>query len=284
MSHLGSDESILIKVKSLSNDNITQHQLPLSHWRINPKKPELIKSLGIKPFIPPIIPIIANTPPDYPAAKSGMKPGDKIISIDGRPVDDWQEMVDYVQKRPYQVIQVRVTREGRPMTFSIKTAAKKEDGKLVGILGVQANSDQWLAKYVRLDQEPPIAAMGRALEQTWDLSSSTLIFIGRMVTGKLSLHTISGPVGIAQGAGDSGRSGIVYYLLYLAIVSVSLGVLNLLPIPMLDGGHLVFFVIEGVRGKPAPPAFQMTLSYIGLGLLFMLMGLAVTNDLARIFS
>ncbi len=284
MSHIGNDEPILIKVKSLSDDHISQHQLPLSHWNINPKKPQLVQSLGIKPFIPPVSPIIAKAPSDFPAAKAGMKAGDKITALDDHSISNWQEMVDYVQKRPDQVILVSVIRDGKPLTFSVKTVAKQEDNKLVGILGVQAKSDQWPSKYIRLQQKEPMVALGRSLQQTWELSSNTVIFIGRMITGKLSLNNISGPVGIAQGAGNSGRSGIVYYLFYLAIISVSLGVLNLLPIPMLDGGHLFFYLIEGFRGKPVPPAFQNTLSYIGLGLLFMLMGLAVTNDLARLFS
>lgn len=284
MSHIGSDALVTIKVKSLTDNSFSQHQLSLSQWELDPKKPHLIKSLGIKPFIPEVVPIIANAPDGMPAAKAGILANDKILSLDGRPIKDWMEMVEYVQSRPNQLIKVTISRDGETHTFAARTAAKQIDGKLVGILGVQARTDQWPAKYVRIQKKSPINAMVKGLEQTWDLSTATVTFIGRLISGKLSLDTISGPVGIAQGAGNSGRSGIVYYLFFLAVVSVSLGILNLLPIPMLDGGHLLFYVIEGVRGQPVSPAFQAVLTYVGLGLLFMLMGLAVTNDLARIFS
>ncbi len=284
MAHIGSDDSVTIQVKSLSNNQVTSHQLPLAAWEIDPKRPNLIKSLGIRPFIPPVLPIIAHAPADMPAAKAGIKPKDLIIAINGMPIHQWDDMVNFVKDNPNKLVQVTVSRGEKHYTYSVKTTSKEIDGQLIGVLGVQAKTDQWPAKYLRIQKKGPIAAMGQALEQTWDLSSATILFIGRLITGKMSLDTISGPVGIAQGAGNSGRSGIVYYLFFLAVVSVSLGVLNLLPIPMLDGGHLFFYVIEGIRGRPVSPAFQIALTYVGLGLLFMLMGLAVTNDLARIFS
>ncbi|TAL60220.1 MAG: RIP metalloprotease RseP, partial [Legionella sp.] len=127
-----------------------------------------------------------------------------------------------------------------------------------------------------------IPAIGTAFKQTITLSVTTLTLMERLVTGKLALDSISGPVGIAQGAGDSGRSGFVYYLFFLALVSISLGVLNLLPIPMLDGGHLLYYVIEIIRGKPLSERAKSIGVYFGLILLVTLMGIALTNDISRL--
>lgn len=279
---IGSQETVVLTVKSSVDGHQSHLSLPLSDWKLDSKKPDPLKSLGIEPFIPTIPPVVGEVVPDSPAAKAGLQVADKLLSVDGKAFDDWLFLVDYVKERPDTQLALKINRKGRVESIPLLTGSQMNQGKLQGFIGVRSQKVDWPANWLRLEREGPISAVGTAFKQTVQLSATTLKLMGRLVTGKLALNTISGPVGIAQGAGDSGRSGFVYYLFFLALVSISLGVLNLLPIPMLDGGHLLYYAIELIRRKPLSEGAKSVGVYFGLFLLVALMCVALTNDLSRL--
>jgi regulator of sigma E protease len=282
MPFVGSQETIQLTLKSLVNGQQRQVFLPLSDWRLDAKKPDPLNSLGIEPFIPSIPPIVGEVVPDSPAAKAGLQSGDKILNVDGRSFDDWMFLVKYVQARPDTRLTLGINRKGTLQNLIVHSGSLDNKGKIEGFLGVRSQKVNWSAHWLRMEKKEPIAAIGTALKQTIQLTKVTFSLMGRLVTGKLGLNTISGPVGIAQGAGDSGRSGIAAYLFFLALVSISLGALNLLPIPMLDGGHLMYYLLEVIRRKPLSDATKAAGAYVGIFLLVILMFIALTNDISRL--
>lgn len=281
---IGSQETISLTVKSLVDGKEKQLSLPLSHWQLDDKKPDPLKSLGIEPFIPKIPSIIGDIVPESPAAKSGLQVGDEIIRVDGKPLDDWMFLVEYVRDRPDTQLNLEINRKGKKEVIVFITGSQTNENKTEGFIGVRSQKVDWPAHWLRLEREGPISALGTALQQTVHLTGTTFILMGRLVTGKLGLNSISGPVGIAQGAGDSGRGGLVSYLFFLALVSISLGALNLLPIPMLDGGHLLYYAVEFIRRKPLSENVKSIGVYLGLVLLVALMFVALTNDISRLTS
>lgn len=281
---VGSNATIKVRVKSLTDGHQREVLLPLAHWTLDDKKPDPLKSLGIEPFIPSIPPIVGEVVADSPAAKAGLQNKDEIVGVDGKPFADWLFLVDYVQTRPDTPISLQIKRDGAPLDLVVHTGSLKNKGKTEGFLGVRSQKVNWPEHWLRMEREHPVAALGTAFKQTVQLTKTTFVLMGRLVTGKLGLNSISGPVGIAQGAGDSGRGGLVSYLFFLALVSISLGALNLLPIPMLDGGHLLYYVLEIIQRKPVSDGLKSAGAYVGLLLLFALMFIALTNDIARLTS
>lgn len=281
---IGSRETITITVKSLVDGQQHDVQVPLADWSLDNKKPDPLESLGIEPFIPTIPPVIGEIVPDSPAAKAGLRLGDKLLRVDGQPFDDWMFLVNYVRERPDTQLALEIKRKDAVQQIVVHTGSHQNQGKTEGLIGVRSQKPDWPAHWLRLEREQPIAAIGTALKQTAQLTGTTLTLIGRLITGHLGLNSISGPVGIAQEAGNFGRGGLVSYLFFLALVSISLGVLNLLPVPMLDGGHLLYYALELVRRKPLSDGFKTVGTYLGLLLLAALMFIAITNDLSRLVS
>lgn len=279
---VGSQETIQLTIKSLLDGRQHQVSLPLADWQLDDKKPDPLNSLGIKPFIPAIPPIVDEVVPDSPAAKGGLQRADKIVRVDGKRFNDWLFLVGYVQARPNTQVTLAVKREGKIKNIIVRTGSQRNKGKIEGFLGVRSQKVKWPAHWLRLERQDPLAALGTASKQTVRLIGTTFLLMGRLVTGRLGLKSISGPVGIAQGAGDSGRGGLASYLFFLALVSISLGTLNLLPIPMLDGGHLLYYMLEIIRRRPLSDNLKSAGSYVGLLLLVALMCIALTNDISRL--
>ncbi|RUR13648.1 RIP metalloprotease RseP [Legionella sp. km772] len=281
---VGSDATVDLTVKSLSNGKIQHLSLPLSQWQMDEKKPDPLASLGIEPFIPSIPPIVGEVVADSPADKAGLRLNDKIVNVNHKPLDDWMFLVDFVRDHPGESLLLGVMRDKKLSEISLTIGSQNNNGTITGFIGVRSQKVNWPAHWLRLQREAPLSALGTAFKQTVDLTSTTFVLMGRLVTGKLGLNTISGPVGIAQGAGDSGRGGLVSYLFFLALVSISLGALNLLPVPMLDGGHLLYYVLEIIRGKPLSDSVKSVGVYIGLAFVMALMFIALTNDISRLTS
>lgn len=280
--YAGSDATVAVTVLDRKTGVKKTLTLPLKNWALNHKKPNVLKSLGLEPFVPKIPAVIGATMPDMPGEKAGLKAGDIILSIDGKTISDWLDLVDYVQARPNTTTVITVKRQDKSMPVPVDIGKKLNGSEAVGFVGLMPQQVRWPKRWLHLQKEGPIDALVSSAQQTWALSQTTLVFIGRLISGKLSVKMISGPVGIAQGAGDSGRSGLVYYLSFLALVSISLGVLNLLPIPMLDGGHLLFYLVEFIKGSPLSEQTRIGLTYSGIVLLIGVMILAVTNDIMRL--
>lgn len=282
MPMLGTDEPITLRVQSRTDGQQSTVTLPLRGWELDVKKPDMLASFGITPFVPSLPAVVGEVVTDSPAGRAGLAIGDQIVSVDGKPVTDWLELVDYVRQRPEKSIALGVKRQGRLKTIDVLVAKAVNDGRAEGFIGLRSQRVEWPAHWLRLHREGPLEAIGTAFKQTVELSTATFTLIGRLITGKLSLQSISGPVGIAQGAGESARSGLAYYLSFLALVSISLGVLNLLPIPMLDGGQLLYCILEIIRGRPLSDGAKSVGIYLGLVLLLALMVVGLTNDLSRL--
>lgn len=281
---LGSNKTVEISVQSLSSKKRKIVILPLSHWKLSSeKKPDLLKSLGIVPFLPKIPPLIGEVLNSTPAQVAGLEKGDLIKQMDGQSVKDWLQLVDYVKQRPRQSLSLVIKRGDQLKTVNLLIGSKfNERKKLEGFLGVKSEQVNWPPHWLRLQRESPLQAIKTSFLQTVGLSAATFSLVGRLVTGKFALQNMSGPLGIAQGAGESARSGFTYYLSFLALVSISLGVLNLLPIPMLDGGQLLYCLIELFRGRPLSLKVKLVGMYAGLCILVALMFLALGNDLSRL--
>ncbi|MCP0913175.1 RIP metalloprotease RseP [Legionella sp. 27cVA30] len=279
---IGTEEPVTLRVKSLDNGKETELILPLADWQLNTKSQDVLKSMGITPFVPTIPPIVGSVLENSPAQAAGLRVDDKVTHIDGVVVDSWLVLVEYVRKNPNKQTHLTIERNGASHTIPVKIGQANNNGAVEGLLGVRSNPVNWPSHWLRLHQENPLQAAGTAFLQTLNLTKATFTLMGRLALGKLPWQSLSGPVGIAQGAGESARSGLAYYLSFLALVSISLGVLNLLPIPMLDGGHLLYCLLEIIRRRPLSEEVRSLGMYLGLLILIALMVVALTNDISRL--
>ena len=214
-----------------------------------------------------------------------MKKNDRIIAIDSNLINSWEELVEVVRASPNKVLNVEILREETLVNIELKPENYKINGENFGRIGVgPAINDDFYDNYFRLEQYSIHLAVLRAFQKTWEMSVLTLKVLAKMITGDASVKNLSGPITIAKYAGEQASTGFVTFLTFLAIVSISLGVLNLLPIPLLDGGHLVYYVIEFVTGRSVSDSVQITGQRIGLFLLLGLMGLALYNDFVRLLG
>ncbi|HYW93157.1 MAG TPA: RIP metalloprotease RseP [Gammaproteobacteria bacterium] len=244
---------------------------------------KLLPGLGISEYRPKVPPVLGQLVPGGPAAKSGLKGGDRIVAVAGTPVHSWEDLVAAVQARPDRQVAFTVRRDGRERHMEVAVGSRKESGKRVGFIGARAHVPKGLFSDMVARYRPgPLHAVPAALGRTWKISLLTLQATWKMIVGQVPLKNISGPISIARYAGESASIGLAPFLGFLAVVSVSLAILNLLPIPVLDGGHLLYYVIEVVKGRPLSEQAQAIGQQIGLAALLLLIGLALYNDLARL--
>ncbi len=242
------------------------------------------QNLGFKPWMPVLRPVIGKLFEHGPAQVAGLQVGDLIISADGQAIKDWQQWVDYVQARADVEIKLVIERNEMPVQLSIIPHKEERDGKSIGKIGAGVDVPKDFMDGLKVDYVlSPWDALPVAFEKTGFYVTSTLKMMGKMFVGSASVDNLSGPISIAQYAGQSADMGLTAFLKFLGLVSVSLGVLNLLPIPVLDGGHLLFFTIEAVKGSPVPEKIQMYFQQVGMFLLMSLMIFAVFLDLGKLF-
>ena len=242
----------------------------------------LERQIGLSPSLPEIAPVIGTLDERGAAAQAGLQVGDRIIAIDGRAVQAWQDMVKEVSARPGEVLRLRVDRNGLKLEISVTPQAIESGGQRLGRIGVGVRLPELPADMRVTVRYMPLTALTEGAETTWRMSALTLKMLVKMLKLEVSTQTISGPLTIAQYAGASARIGFDRFFMFLAVVSISLGVLNLLPIPVLDGGHLLIYLIEGIQGRPLSAAALYWGQQIGIALLVALMALAFYNDFMRL--
>lgn len=246
---------------------------------------DIFATLGMQPLRAISAPVVGETMAESPAAAAGLQPGDRILSLDGEPVAAWAGLTEHVRARPGQLLALEIERDGRRLSRSVRTQAAGPAEAPYGRLGILPYWDAALAERLRIEVSYPLGqSLLLGAERTWDISVLTVRVIGELLTGGASLRNISGPVGIAEFAGNSALLGVAAFLSMLALLSVSLGILNLLPVPVLDGGGLVFCAIEAVTRRPLPPQVEYVGQRVGVVMLVALMSLALYNDVARLWS
>lgn len=281
ISHLG-DDSVQLKLKAANTSYAVDKTLQLAGWKFDPDKESPIGSLGIVPLGGKVLPVVEAVVPSSASEKAGLQIGDRIKGVDGEAITEWAQFVERVQQSPAQPLQVTVERGGSEMTLTLTPDEKKVKGQLVGFVGLSPQLVPLPDEYRTLLQYGPLQALWHGIQKTWSLITLTFDMIGKLIGGIVSLDNLSGPISIAKGAGSSADYGLVYFLGFLALISVNLGIINLFPLPVLDGGHLVYFLIEAITGKPVSEKIQEVGFRIGAAILMLLMGIALFNDFARL--
>ena len=246
---------------------------------------QLFTGLGISPWSPVVPAVIDKLTPGGPAEQAGLISGDEVIAADNEPISSWTEWVQFIRMRPEQTMTATILRDGHETQFEIQIGVAEDDGESIGRIGASVLIVDDLMAGMRAEQRyGVIAAFSVAVTKTWDMIALTVRMLASMVTGGVSVKNISGPINIAQFAGQSASIGPVAFLSFLAIVSISLGILNLLPIPMLDGGQIAYQMIEAMKGNPISERTQIFGQQMGIIFLLLLMSFAFYNDLTRIFG
>jgi regulator of sigma E protease len=241
--------------------------------------------LGVKLDLPDSEPIVGDVRAGEVAERAGLRAGDRIVSIDGREMRLWEDVVDAVRGSPDEELRLVVQRGEERLQITLRPAAERENGKRIGRIGAGQKVDpEWAKSRFALVHYGPVDALGKALGRTWDMSAFSLKMLGKMVTGEVSWKNLSGPLTIADYAGQSAKMGFGAFINFLAFISISLGVLNLLPIPLLDGGHLLYYVVEIFKGSPVSERVMELGQRVGLTLLLFLMAFAIFNDFNRLLT
>lgn len=278
------DSNVIIYGKSSDSTSIQKVNLDTSQWQFEPNETTAIASLGIVPFQPEISPVVAYVAEGSAAEKAQLQVGDELITVDAANINGrWQTLVDVIRTKPNSEVTVEVMRDGQIVSLWLTPDSRElPNGEIIGYAGVSPTVAPWPEEYRTELSYGPIDAAVKGVERTWQMITLSFDMIAKLITGDVSVKNISGPIGIAQSAGHSAGYGLVYFLSFLALISINLGIINLLPLPVLDGGHLLYYFIEFLTGKPVPEQVQEVGFRIGAMVLFLLMSVAIFNDLSRL--
>lgn len=278
-------ENRTIEVKATNNNNeIHQHRLNLTGLGKDAEG-DVIGKIGLEVFRPAVLPIIEEVVSNGAAEAAGLLAGDEVVRIDNSPVKVWADVVNVVKASPEQALRFEVKRQGEVLEMVVTPNTVKENNQRIGKIGAAVKVDEAQLEKVLVKQHFSLLdSLGMAIEKTWKTSAFSLKMMWYMVTGQTSWKGISGPVTIAAYAGESAGLGIAAFLSFIALISISIGVLNLLPIPVLDGGHLMYYMAEIIKGSAVSEQAMLVGQKIGIGLLGLLMILAIFNDFNRIVA
>ncbi|MGB7988822.1 MAG: RIP metalloprotease RseP [Candidatus Methylophosphatis roskildensis] len=275
---------VKIEVVNARNE-LSERSLDLSDVSTENLEGDLLSQLGLRLFRPDLPAIIGKLSADGVAERAGLVVGDRLTVVDGKPIEHWMDVVTAIRAAADREIEIEFRRADETRSVRLTPTEVEENGRRFGRIGIgpqETDFDRsWLMTTVSYS---PIDALSKAVHTTWETSTFSLSILGRMLTGDVSWKNLSGPVTIADYAGQSARLGLTYYLKFLALISISLGVLNLLPIPILDGGHLMYYIVEIIKGGPVSEKAMEIGQQIGLALLVMLMAFAFYNDINRLLS
>ena len=261
----------------------TQKTVDLNRWLSDADRPDLLLELGIKPYVPETDWVISQVVDQGAAQRAGLEVGDKLVAADAQSFSTWGSWVDYVKSRPNTAIEVEVLRDGNSLYFTVIPEAVDHNGGSIGRIGL-GTAIKWPEGMSRQTEYSIGEAVIYGFAKTWGRIIVVLSSLKKLVTLDVSIKNVGGTFTIAEVAGDTAAAGFAYYLSFLAFFSVSLGVFNLLPIPVLDGGHLLFYIVEAIKGKPLPEKIQLVGYQIGLFVVVGVMVIAHYNDLVRLFS
>ncbi|ALO34332.1 zinc metallopeptidase RseP [Colwellia sp. MT41] len=278
------NEKITIKTKQTDSQYVTSFILDTRNWQFSPDKTSALTSLGITPFRPKVHNELSAIAKESPAALAGLLVGDKLIAVADVKTSDWLSFAKEIKKFPSAEVFITIERNGDILTLSVTPDSIEQAGKTVGFIGVAPKVDAWPETLLIELKYGPIEAIKESALRTWNLTTLTFGMIGKLLTGDISVKNLSGPIGIAQGAGASASHGFVYFLGFLALISINLGIINLLPLPVLDGGHLLYYVIELLTGKEVPEKVQEAGFKFGAIALLMLMAIGLFNDFSRVLG
>lgn len=277
-------EALRVEVLSASG-SVSGHVLDLRGFRSEDVESDAMERIGLRLFRPPLDPVFGQVVAGSAAERAGLRSGDRVLEAAGGPVATWEALVRLVRERPERVLALKVERDGVVRAVDVLPDAVSEAGQRIGRIGAAplippAHADRILVKVSYGVGE----SLAKAAAKTWDISIFSLKMLGRMLLGEVSWKHLSGPVTIADYAGQSAQMGWLSYATFLALISISLGVLNLLPIPLLDGGHLMYYALETIKGSPVSERAIELGQRVGLALLLVMMAFAFYNDLNRLFS
>lgn len=275
---------VRIEAKDASGTSLL-HVLDMSGLAAKDLDGDFLDKLGLHLYQPVILPVIGDVAENSVAQRAGLQAGDRILHANGVPVQRWMEIVEVLRAHPEQKVQLDIQRGEKTLNIAVVPQAVLESGKTVGKIGAAPEVDKqaWQAMFTEVSYGP-LEALIQSLRKTWETSAISLKMMGKMVMGEVSMKNLSGPITIADYAGQSAKMGVVAYLSFLALISISLGVLNLLPIPLLDGGHLLYYVAELLKGSPVSEQSWEIGQKIGIALLGTLMVFAIYNDINRFVS
>ena len=246
---------------------------------------DLLQAIGLTRYQAPLKPVIGKLIAGGAGERDGLKEGDEIVEVDGHRLADWEQFVALVSAAPGRALQFGILRGGAQHDLTVTPEAKQEAGKTLGRIGAAPKMDDAVLKRLITEvRYGPFESVTKAVARTWDVSAFTLKMLGKMIVGDVSLKNLSGPITIADYAGQSAQLGWLAYVSFLALISISLGVLNLMPVPLLDGGHLMYYVAEIVKGSPVSDRAMEVGQQVGMVLLFSLMAFALYNDINRLFG
>ncbi|MGR5379151.1 sigma E protease regulator RseP [Vibrio harveyi] len=283
VSHIG-DDSMTVTLSSANEvgSEVTK-TLDIRDWKFDPETQSAMQSLGFKPYTPEIFMELAQVSEGGAAEKAGLLAGDKIIAINGNKISKWDEVVEAIRSNPDTPMELTVLRQGEEQSFTLTPGSRELANKqVVGFAGIAPEVAEWPESYRFELQFGVFESIGKAIDKTGQVIGLTISMLKKLIVGDVGLNNLSGPISIAKGAGATADYGLVYFLGFLALISVNLGIINLVPLPMLDGGHLLFFAIEAVIRRPVPEKVQEMGYRIGGAIIFSLMALALFNDFTRL--
>ena len=282
LNRLGESGKIRFKVAYPDSHFNYESDAELVDWLRESADPDPIAGLGITLFLPKIPPVVGEVVAASPAEKAGLKVGDEILQVDDLKVDDWQLWVEYVRKHPGRALQVTLERDGQTIPVTLIPELIEESGQQLGRVGVGVQAYTVPEDMIRSYNYSIAGAFVAGVNKTWETSGFVLLSVKKLILGEISTKNLSGPITIAKVAGSSAESGLRSFIGFVALLSVFLAVFNLLPIPVLDGGHLFYYLIEVIKGKPVSDRVQMLGYQVGLFLVISLSVLALYNDIMRL--
>lgn len=276
------DSEVTLDVAPLGSSSVVRKTLDLRDWQFNPERQDPASSLGMVPRMPQIDAVLTQVQGGSAAQKAGLQVGDRIVKVDGQPLTRWSLFASTVRDKQDADIALDIERNGETRSLILTLDSKTTGGRVEGFAGVVPKVIPLPEEYRTVRQYGPFSAIYQAADKTWQLMRLTVSMLGKLITGDVKLNNLSGPISIAQGAGMSADYGLIYYLMFLALISVNLGIINLFPLPVLDGGHLLFLLVEKLKGRPVSERVQDFCYRIGTVALMLLMGLALFNDFSRL--